>query len=500
MRDTPVAVIADAHVQDTTLDFGVRLDGAVRSLRGWQDTATGARAVNESLPAFLAALDEVRSRGIRHVVLLGDYSDDGQVATVARLAEILKRAGELRFYAIPGNHDIFGPHGKHISTRLATGTDRTALVTSDAALAATEAGGVHAPGMFCAGQPQGLMPMAAFGLFRQSGDLHWETPFGQDDAAPARMFVARSADGSVSHRLFDASYLVEPEAGLWLLMLDANVFRPRDGIADPQRKRAFLDPSTAGWNAVLRWKPFLLDWIGDVHRRAAAQGKRLLVFSHYPVIDPFADDGSERAMFGESEVAKRTPLPEVAQRLAVLGVRQHFGGHIHANSVVQAHGVTQVSVPSTSAFPPGFAIAHADRVEVVSLRDTALPSDLRDFYRASGGAPEGRLGPFLLDQLRARTGAVHLPRLFPQGLPPGLDPDLVADWYAIRQAGPLAALYLAPRRLDDLRRLAAEGDAQADPATPDGLRRRFLSMLDLALRRMDGQAAWPAAHPDDHAH
>ena len=29
--------------------------------------------------------------------------------------------------------------------------------------------------------------------------------------------------------LVDASYLVEPEAGLWLLMIDANVFEPRDG-------------------------------------------------------------------------------------------------------------------------------------------------------------------------------------------------------------------------------------------------------------------------------
>lgn len=482
MRGAPVAVLADAHVQDGALDFGVRIGGKVRSWRSWQDAATGARAVNESLPAFRAALEQVRARGIRHVVLLGDYTDDGQVATTARLADLLHEAeaGDLRFYAIPGNHDIYGPHGKHIATRLAVAPDQTVAVSSDPA-----AGGLHAPGMFCAGQPQGLAPMAAFGLFRQPGYLHWESPFGPQDDPAGRSYLATSPDGRVTHRLFDASYLVEPEADLWLLMLDANVFRPRDGITDPRRKRAFLDPSTAGWNAVLRGKRFLLDWIADVHRRAAAQGKRLLVFSHYPVADPFQDDGTERVLFGESDVAQRTPAPEVAATLAALGVRQHFGGHIHANSVTQSYGITHYSVPSTSAYPAGFAIVDEGGVEVVSLADVAVPQDLLDFYRASGGDPSPRLGPFLWRQIRARTLAHHLPRLFPHGLPEGITPELVADWYAIRQAGPLARGYLDAARLAVLRRLAAEGDALADPATPDGLRRRFLSMLTRALRRMD---------------
>lgn len=481
-----VAVLADVHFHDTMADFGTgaRFDRGRRSLRGWRDAAMGARAVNESAAALEAALAIIRARGIRHVVLLGDYTDDGQVETTARLAALLHAQHDLCFYAIPGNHDIYGPHGKHISTRLAVAPDRTVAVSSDP----KAEGAIHAPGMFCAGQPQGLAPMRAFGLFRQPGYLHWESPFGPDDSADARTYLVQTADGRATYTLFDASYLVEPEEGLWFLMIDANVFRPRDGITDPRRKRAFLDPSTAGWNAVLRWKPFLLDWIADVHRRASVQGKRLLAFSHYPVADPFQDDGSERALFGESDVAQRTPAPGVAARLASIGMRTHFSGHIHANSVTQAHGLTDHSIPSISAFPPGFAIVGQNGVERVSLADVPVPEDLVTFYRAAGGDPAQDLGTFLWRQIRGRTASHHLSRLFPDGLPTGISDELVADWYAIRQAGPLARGYLTPARLDQLRRRAQEGDATADPATPGGFRRRFLAMLDRALRRMDGHA------------
>lgn len=497
MNETPVAILADVHLHDTFADFGagVLIGGRRRALRSWQDTATGARALNESGAALCAALAAVRARGIRQVVLLGDYTDDGQVATTAGLAAILHdqaaRHG-LRFHAIPGNHDVWGPHGKHVSTRLATGPATTALVTSDPALAA-EPGAVFSPGMRCAGQPEGLAPMAAFGLFRQPWHLHWESPFGASDRPGDRTYLAQSDDGSVTRTLFDASYLVEPEAGLWLLLLDANVFRPRNGIADPRRKRAFHDPSTAGWNAVLTQKPHLWTWIADVHDRAAAQGKRLLVFSHYPAADPFDDDGSERALFGDSDVAQRTPCPEVAQRLAAAGVRRHYGGHIHAHAVTRAGGLTNVAVPSTCAFPPGFVIAAGDGAETVSLASVPRDRDLIAFYRAAGAegpmaeAPD--LGSFLWHQIRARTLAHHLPRLFPAGLPDLPDAaGRIADWYAIRQGGSLARAHVDAQAMAAWRGLLAGADPAGDPADATGRRRRFLAMADRAIRRMQDQA------------
>ena len=49
-------------------------------------------------------------------------------------------------------------------------------------------------------------------------------------------------------RMIDASYLVEPVDGLWLLSIDANVFEPRDGDLDPAAEASYIDSTDAGWN------------------------------------------------------------------------------------------------------------------------------------------------------------------------------------------------------------------------------------------------------------
>lgn len=528
-----VAVIADAHFHDMAGDFGM----ASPARRSWADTRTGARAVNESRGALEAALAEVVARGVRHVVLLGDYSDDGQRETVARLAELLadhERRHGLRFYALPGNHDVWALHGKHRSTRYIGAGGASLLVTSDPELAAGEpASAVLAPGMYCEGLPEGLKPMAAFGLFRRAGDLHWESPFGADDAAAARSFHARAADGSVSHPMMDASYLVEPEAGLWLLMIDATVFEPRSGRADARRKRAFHDPSAAGWNAVLRVKPFLLGWIRDVHARAAALGKTLLVFSHYPAVDPYDDHaGSEAALFGQTETARRLPRPEVAERLAEAGVRCHFSGHVHANGQARgAGGLWNVAVPSLVSFPPGFKVVAAAgaalQVETVSLAGLALDEDLMRWYAAQGAGPRAEAanyGAFLRAQMRARVLERTVPATWPPGLAaaifrmtaadltalmpdpgpaagdfadPALCPmtDLVADWYALRQAGPLMRPWISAERLALYRSLAARfGDAGAMASAGEAaFFARLLDVMGKALWRMDAPEpfTWP---------
>ncbi len=364
---------------------GIVANGQRLTIRSWHDTARAARVFNESGMAFDAALAEIRARRIRHVVLLGDYTDDGQAETTARLAARLHAATDLGFYAIPGNHDVFGPLGKHTATRFRTPTG-TGLATSDPALAALDR---HAPTLTpklrCLGQPEGLLPMAAFGLFRQPHYLHWESPFGPSDAPSDRMFDARSPDGHTTRRLMDASYLVEPERGLWLLLIDANIFEPRDGDWREGQKRAFIDPTAAGWTALLRVKPFLLPWIASVTARARAQGKSLLTLSHYPALDPFEDrDDLERALFGETETLRRRPAPHVATALAAAGVRMHFGGHIHCAGTTRrdtpSGPLTNIAVPSLVAFPPGFALARATpagpQVEPVSLDRLALDPTL----------------------------------------------------------------------------------------------------------------------------
>ena len=524
-----VAIIADAHFHDPTGDFGgvgIELDGERLALRSWRDTETGPRAINESASALVNALHRITAAGITHVILAGDYTDDGQAENTRCLATLLRRyQGDcgLQFYAIPGNHDLFGPHGKHVATRFVTAPGKTALVTSDPH---HRPDAILTDALRCHGQPDALMPMAAFGLFRQPHYLHWETPFGTSDAPDARAYDATAADGSVTHRLMDASYLVEPEPGLWLLMIDANVFEPRPGRSDPTRKKAFLDPSEAGWNAVLRVKPFLLPWIADVTARAAALGKTLVTVSHYPVLDPFQDDaGSERVLFGATAIARRTPTADVGQVLFAAGLQWHAGGHLHVNATnrmsVGARSLTDLALPSLVAFPAAFKVLHATprrvKVETVALDDLPPDPRLTALYCAEGrNALALPFDAFLAAQFRARIRAHRLPRDWPphlvtmvadmtaadlvemiggdarQGIAAAAlrgyrMADMITDAYILREAGSLARGWIDPAGLSICRALARDlGDDGIDPASSDAaFFRRFLSVLQVSLNRMD---------------
>lgn len=539
-----IAVLADAHFHDPGGDFGgagMLAEGKRLALRSWADTRIGARAFNETAGALVAALEMVAARGLRHVVLAGDYSDDGQAENIQRLADVLRgfeACHGLRFYALPGNHDLYGPHGKHVTTRFVSAPGQTVLVTSDPEQAALEDSAVLTPALRCAGLPEALLPMAQFGLFRQPEYLHWESPFGLDDRPEARMYDAVSVDGSVTQRLMDASYLVEPEAGLWVLMIDANVFEPRNGRPDATRKKAFIGPSDAGWNAVLRVKPFLLDWIADVTARAKALGKVLVTVSHYPVLDPFQDvAGSERALFGDTALVRRTPGPQVAQALIAAGLHWHIGGHMHVNATTRAADgrLTDLSLPSLAAFPAAFKIlrasAEAVQAETIPLSDVPPDPGIAAVYRAEGQAAALPLGALLAAQRRANVLERRLVHDWPPAVRTwveacdagflitlaggevagfaarhGLDAavivacplkELIADAYLIKVAGPLAGQWVAAETLALCRALAADfGDASADPRQgPQAFMQRFLSVLLVSLERMDADdtAIIPAA-------
>jgi 3',5'-cyclic AMP phosphodiesterase CpdA len=532
-----VAIIADAHFHDPKACFGgagIVANGERLALRSWKDIRTGARAINETALALMTALDRIAAVGILHVIFAGDYTDDGQVENTRSLASVLERYHEahgMRFYVIPGNHDTFGSVGKHVSTRFVTGPDTSVLVTSDPKLAATEGhDAVLTEAMRCEGQPAALRHMARFGLFRRPEDLHWESPFGLSDAPEARQYDAIAADGSVVHRLMDASYLVEPEAGLWLLMIDANVFEPRSAQTDVSRKKTFIDPTDAGWNAVLRVKPFLLPWIGGVVARAAAAGKTLVTVSHYPVLDPFQDSaGSEVALFGATTVVRRTPKLAVGKALIAAGLHWHAGGHMHVNSTTMTHTkdgqLTDLSLPSLAGFPPAFKILHTTpssvEVETVVLDDVPEDPTIHGIYQMQGRvAAPLEYDAFLLAQFRSHVIEQILPRDWPPDLRNiisgadaamflevlNADPirfsaehgisakalslypalELIADAYLIKAAGPLAQSYIAPANIQICHAFAAAlGDDAAQPKVSHAaFIARFLSVLRISLGRM----------------
>lgn len=545
----PVAVVADAHFHDLEGKFGqVRhVSGHGLTARSWSQTRCSTRVFNESFAALPAALDMIAERNIRHVVLLGDYSDDGQEATVAAVAALFERyasAFSMAFYVLPGNHDGYALAGRHQTKEFLTEDGHTMIITSDPDVADANVGSVLTETMYCAGYPEALKPLARHGLTNSGNYLHWETPFGQSDAFEDRQYKLTSENGNKDAYLIDASYLVEPEEGLWLLMIDANVFQPSDDATGVQLESDFIDSTGAGWNAVIRQRPYLIEWIADVHRRAAKDGKALSCFSHYPVVDVFADNlTSEVALFGQTNVARRTPRADVAETLWQAGMTQHFSGHIHVSGSSEHklgdNTLRNIAVPSLVAFPPAFCIVsgstRGERCETVSLVDLPVDQRLMGLYRLEcerlGEAPHAALaaasyGEFLYAHQLALVTHRFFPREWPTemvalfsgstlgrllaqlDLPSSTVGELaqtagrtsecvaslpllrlVTDWYVLRHAQELALPFIPSDNLSIYKALAYHGTdfptASASAATASGrcFLKTFLSVMKQSLDR-----------------
>ncbi len=532
MHRQKIAVVADPHFHDVTHRPG---GGGGTAFRSLANTCESTRVFNESYSALPALLDDIVRRGIEIVVIVGDLSDDGQRCTMARTCEVLKRYSSkhgLRFFATPGNHDLFGMHGRHQSKLFLNEDGTQTFMTSDPAAASWSLGSVLTDEIYCGGYPQSLEFMAPFGFFRRSDFLHWENPFGQHDDLSRRTFEIGSQDGSVTTRMVDASYLVEPEEGLWILSIDANVFEPRDGATDLTAEKSYYDSTDAGWNAMLRHKRFILDWMADVARRAREQGKHLLAFSHYPMLDTLNGTASAEAkLLNKTGFSRRMPSAAVAEAVAATGIGVHFSGHLHLNDTALARSgndfIVNIAVPSTVSFPPAYKMVTFDdtklNVETV-LIDKVPGFDVAfEAYRteiAHGGRDPGdvlaaRNHMDFLDRVLRQTVLVrYLPREWPKEMTafvhllseddlvrlaratpvsaaeliqaaadkPGDGMpflDIVVDWYRLRHARGLAWDMIGAERLRQYRELA---DTFAARPWPEGSVQAWLNTFFSVMR------------------
>lgn len=534
-----IAVIADPHFHDITRRPGAGRE--VPAIRTFADSIASTRVFNESAAALRALLDDIVRRGISLVIVAGDLTDDGQSATMTGAMALLddyERCFGLRFLATPGNHDLHAVHGRHQSKRFLQEDGSHVLVTSDeTAPQGSSLARIVSAEMYCSGYAGALAGMARLGFFRRAGDIHWECPFGAADAFDEREFVIRSADGSTSRRMIDASYLVEPVAGLWILSIDANVFEPRDGDPDPRREEGYHDSSNAGWNAMLRHKPFIFPWLKDVAGRARRLDKKLLVFSHYPAINPTNGPAAdELRFFGDVEPARRAPAKAVAEALAATGIKVHFGGHLHVNHTAAFPGddgfLINIAVPSMVGFPPAYKLVefreHRLAVETVPIIDVTGYDAAFSYYRREGlrsGVECRHLtdavnhADFLDRHLALLVRERYLTKEWPADLAPlvcrlsladlarlageagslsadeallrasedgGLTfLDMVTDWYRLRKANGLAANFIAAERIahyEALRRLYRN----AGPWAPDSLQARIATFLRLMGACLDG--------------
>lgn len=519
-----IAVIADAHFHDLHGDYGLPEGGQAGerfAMRRLAETARSLRVFNESHPALLHTLDDIAARGIRHVVLLGDYSDDGQIASLAGLRRILERYAKqagLRFYAVPGNHDIFGPDGRHRTKRFLNATGGYDVATSDPLF--TDGGAGHvgvSRAMYCPGYPEGLSALPDVGFFGAPLACYWETPVRQSTDADRRLHPVGPGAGGAAQWHMDASYLIEPFDGVWLMMIDANVFRPFSHAERPLHKEDYADSASAGWNAMLTHKPFILNWMKDVALRAQARGKRLLTFSHYPVLDPLDGTGlDEQALLGLTGLTGRIPEPAVGRAMIECGIATLFSGHLHVNDTARYRErdryLINVSVPSLVAFPSAYKIVDIREstleIETVEIADMALNPRVLEGYRreiSQTGLSAKRLancsdyGDFLNAHIGHLVARRHLKRDWPQDLARVFHSTTLADLAAI-------ALTEAPKVPDDLDmlRTGAAAAAIAEAEVLAGLDRGRLAEIhslsflrDWYRLRMGSDIAIERLLPDD---
>ncbi|RUO29770.1 phosphoesterase [Aliidiomarina sedimenti] len=429
LTGTRIAFLPDVHFHDVYASFS---DGAFAGigetahqpravLRTMQAQLHSTRLFNENYFALHAALDELTAQGVELVILPGDFSDDGQPLHLRGLQRLLQRYEQehgMRFFVITGNHDPVRPYDLASGKPDFLGPDGAPLAiyshqheqcqqsASSDVICSDELTELGYAGIFDY--------MGGFGLQPQTEDIYWETPYSGYSYAEYNLREAQQAS-SLTQRHYricregapsqtedensltnctsvsDASYLVEPVEGLWLLAIDANIYQP---VADQReqlnRAEDFLGAGNAGYNMLLTHKPQVVEWIAEVVLRAREQGKQLIAFSHYPMAEFYSGMSPHiRQLFGsQSFQMAREPARNVSQVLADTGLQLHVAGHMHFNhtSVVEGHDgqrLVNIQAPSIAGYQPAYKLLtlHGpNRVEV----STPVLSEVRGFDRFFG--------------------------------------------------------------------------------------------------------------------
>lgn len=417
-KNTPVkiAFIADVHLQDIFPTFednnyrGIKnpITGEYANIRTMSSQLHSTRIFNENYFAFLEALNNISKRGIKQVVLPGDFSDDGQPIHVRGLRKILdeysKKHG-MSFFVTTGNHDAVKPFAQDAAKADFLGKDGKEQIISSSKSNLKQQEGQLEPIITADiknwGYKETLNEMGDFGFFPKKSYLYWETPFSDYkyeeynfDKALAESVLEKRTYAVKNTHLFlpDASYLVEPIKGIWLLAIDANAYVPNQKLSGLPNDPHDFSGASIGYNNVLIYKKHLIDWIKKVSAEAKEKGKTLIAFSHYPMVD-FNDDASPelKLLFGADKMQlSRVPNEEVAQIFADAGIQIHFGGHMHINdtgvrTTAKGNTLFNIQTPSLAAYMPAYKILtiHSDstlEIETVVVSSVAKFNSLFPFY------------------------------------------------------------------------------------------------------------------------
>ncbi|MDN3687126.1 metallophosphoesterase [Cyclobacterium jeungdonense] len=404
-QDIEFAFLSDIHLQDVyaalhSPDFkGVfnPKTGKYATIRSMKSQLNSTRLFNENYFAFIQALEDLKSKGIQLIVLPGDFTDDGQpmnVLALKKILEIYSREYGMRFFLTTGNHDPvkpFGGIGGKKDFLAADGSEQA--IAGDADFFPSGEVAVSSQINYW-GYEEITYTLSDFGFFPSEQDLFWAHPF-QELNVDGYDFHQAVENSRLDQRLYrtlnserllpDASYVVEPVAGIWLLALDGNVYT---------HSGEDWSGSSVGFNQAVKVKKHQLDWINKVVLEAEKRGKTLISFSHYPLVD-FHDSASDemKSLFGEQKFQlPRVPSRETSSEYAKAGIRIHFAGHMHINDTgiftdaESGKTLVNVQVPSLAAFPPAFKILTIPEPETLEISTIQLQTvdrmdEFFDLYR-----------------------------------------------------------------------------------------------------------------------
>ncbi|MFD2941656.1 metallophosphoesterase [Flavobacterium notoginsengisoli] len=416
LNGTQIAFLSDVHLQDlfggfSDSDYKGVLNpktGQYALVRTMSSQLHSTRIFNENYFAFLAALEDIAKRKIKYVALPGDYTDDGQPIHVHGLAKILdeyqKKYG-IEFFITTGNHDPVGPFAQESGKEDFLGKEGKSqpIYSKD---------GMYKPNLHIE-QPVVLTADIAkmgylgitdnlkdFGFHPNKKNKFWATPFSNytsetysfEKAKESSKLFNRMYEVAPGYQVPDVSYVVEPIDGLWLMAIDGNVYIPKKMDGDPKDSKSYSEAST-GYNNVLSNKKHLIKWVEDISAQAKKQGKTLVAFSHFPMID-FNDDASTeiKELLGPNKwQLNRVPVEEVAQVFADAGLKIHFGGHMHINdtgvrTTQKGNTLVNIQTPSLAAYIPAYKLLTLKKENVVDIQTITIDNvprydELFDLYK-----------------------------------------------------------------------------------------------------------------------
>ena len=433
LKEHAIAYMSDVHFHDVYANFA---DGSFKGLpsangrnatiRTMRSQLTSTRLFNENYFAFVAALDDAVARGLKIVVISGDFSDDGQPVHLRGLQQVMERYRKekgVNFFVTLGNHDPQRPFAIAAGKKdyLGAGGKEQPIFSKNGVPACTgydqpwalRDGTICTPEVLHGGYEEIFQFMGRYGMMPQPEYLYWETPYSSYQGAADYSYEKAASEASLSRRSYeickegaggankqanytlcsklpDATYLVEPQPGLWLMAIDANVFIPEK--SDGELGKRFTPSGNNAYNKMLTHKQHVLAWMKDVAERAKREGKTLSTFSHYPMIEFYRKGSSEiAAVFGKDGLdLKREPTAATTAAMAELGLGVHFGGHIHANDTAlykkDGKFLVNIQIPSLAAYVPAYKQVHYREegkvdVQTVVIKEVPRFNELFEHYR-----------------------------------------------------------------------------------------------------------------------